>query len=126
EGEDRIDQFIVKMVATVTPPAMLTTNMIMVSTNITVEITNVPTTAEATSLNNSNPPVARSSEVSRTSGKTTQTVLPSFAQDEQAIKARKAVARNINDFIQNTRSGALGVTGSVALIFVAISMLSRI
>src|ERR1044071_922633 len=36
------------------------------------------------------------------------------------------MARRINGFIQNTRSGALGVTGSVLLIFVAISMLSRI
>jgi membrane protein len=36
------------------------------------------------------------------------------------------MARYIHQFIQNTRSGALGVTGTVLLIFVAISMLSRI
>src|SRR5205823_1254781 len=49
-----------------------------------------------------------------------------LAQAEQAVKVRKDIARNINQFIQNTHSGALGVTGSVLLIFVAISMLSRI
>ncbi len=42
------------------------------------------------------------------------------------LKTRKAIAEYIHDFIQNTRSGALGVTGSVLLILVAISMLSRI
>jgi membrane protein len=45
---------------------------------------------------------------------------------EQVAKTQKTLARNINEFIQNTRSGALGVTGSVLLIFAAISMLSRI
>jgi len=49
-----------------------------------------------------------------------------LAPDEQTVAARKAVARKIKEFIQNTRSGALGVTGSVLLIFAAISMLSRI
>src|ERR1035438_524885 len=33
---------------------------------------------------------------------------------------------SIHKFIQNTRSGALGVMGSILLIFAAISMLSRI
>jgi membrane protein len=42
------------------------------------------------------------------------------------VAARKSIARKINQFIQNTRSGALGVTGSVLLIFAGISMLSRI
>jgi membrane protein len=36
------------------------------------------------------------------------------------------MARYIHQFIQNTRSGALGLTGSALLVFVAISMLSRI
>jgi len=46
--------------------------------------------------------------------------------DQEASDARKRVAQKINEFIQNTRSGTLGVTGSVVLIFVAISLLSRI
>jgi len=42
------------------------------------------------------------------------------------LKARKEIARSINQFIQNTRSGTLGVTGGALLILAAISMLSRI
>src|SRR5947209_700258 len=33
EGEDQIDHFIIKLVANVTPPAMLTTNAVSVTTN---------------------------------------------------------------------------------------------
>jgi membrane protein len=47
-------------------------------------------------------------------------------QPQQIARTQKTLARSINEFIQNTRSGALGVTGSVLLIFAAISMLSRI
>jgi membrane protein len=39
---------------------------------------------------------------------------------------QKDVARQIKKFIQNTRSGTLGVVGTVVLIFLAISMLIRI
>jgi membrane protein len=53
-------------------------------------------------------------------------LLTSTAQDAKAIRARKEIARRIHGFIQNTRSGALGVTGSVVLIFAAISLLSRV
>src|SRR5437867_9058710 len=42
EGEERIDHFIVKMVASVTPPGMLSTNVTVVTTNLIVELTNVP------------------------------------------------------------------------------------
>src|SRR5438445_74 len=31
--------------------------------------------------------------------------LPAFAQEEDAVRARKEIARRINEFIQNTRSG---------------------
>src|SRR2546423_2307019 len=43
EGEERIDQFIVRLVATVTPPSMLGTNVIAAGTN-TVTVTTKFTT----------------------------------------------------------------------------------
>jgi membrane protein len=46
--------------------------------------------------------------------------------DAKYLKTRKEIARNLNEFIGNVRSGTLGVTGMVALVFVAITMLSRI
>jgi membrane protein len=103
EGEDQIDHFIIRLVASVTPPAMAATNGAASTESIEV----LPVDSGKTNLN-------------------AAAALPSFAQDEQAVKARKSIARNIHQFIQNTRSGALGVTGSVLLIFAAISLLSRI
>ena len=96
EGEARIDQFIEKVVATVTPAA----NVAMGDDN---------------SLDPDEPD-DKASTVSKST----------LAADERVVAARKSIARKINQFIQNTRSGALGVTGSVLLIFAGISMLSRI
>jgi membrane protein len=42
------------------------------------------------------------------------------------LRARHEVAREIHQFIQKTRSGTLGLTGSILLIFAAIGLLSRI
>jgi membrane protein len=46
--------------------------------------------------------------------------------DARMETAQKAVARDIHEFIQNTRSGALGVIGMLLLIYVAIQMLASI
>jgi membrane protein len=119
EGEDRIDQFIVQMVSSVTPPDMLSTNLTLTVTNVTVEVTNLPA---GTDLSASTSAVQIAQSISGSN----HAVLPKFARDEEAVRARKAIAHSINQFIQNTRSGTLGLTGSVLLIFVAISMLIRI
>lgn len=47
-------------------------------------------------------------------------------KDDRSVRARREVARRIYEFVGNIRSGALGVTGMVVLLSVAISMLSRI
>ena len=120
EGEERIDEFIVKMVSSLTPPAMLTTNIVATTTNVVVEATNLGPATVSTDRGSSGP------ITSMATGSTSTNVVPAFAQDEQMIKARKEIAKTIHQFIQNTRSGALGITGSIVLIFAAISMLSRI
>jgi membrane protein len=119
EGEDRIDQFIQKLVSSVTPPANLSTN----------SPGSIPEGAVATNPNIADTRLAPPGDsVSSTPGPAATSVhsneLSAFAQNEAA--ARKSIAHDIHRFIQNTRSGTLGVTGTVALIFVAISMLSRI
>jgi membrane protein len=120
EGEDRIDQFIVKFVDSMTPPATFGTNEVAKAASLVAD--------QEGSANDTNSAAAGGvrliPEVANTQG--TNAALPPLAQDERVTAARKAVAREIHDFIQNTRSGALGVTGSVLLIFAAISMLSRI
>ena len=140
EGEERIDQFIAKLVASVTPPAAAASDSSRASADLPPESSMEGAT---------NPPVASTNLVVSTNlsretagqfaaegptnslgqvdrGADLRTPGPKAAPDEQASVTRKAVAHRINQFIQNTQSGALGVTGSVLLIFAAISLLSRI
>ncbi|MGO8931653.1 MAG: YhjD/YihY/BrkB family envelope integrity protein [Limisphaerales bacterium] len=127
EGEDQIDQFIVKLVASVTPPAAISTNSPDAAASLTADTTNPPV-SPALSGAATNPPTESPNTLAVSEGgwQTNKSRGPASTEAEQAIEARHAVARNIYAFIQNTRSGALGVTGSILLIFVAISMLSRI
>jgi membrane protein len=147
EGEERIDQFIVKLVSTLTPPATFNSETNDVQSENLDEGTNSVASTNSASIASSNG-VASSNSVASSnrvasSNSTFSAVapfhgrentntgalskeLPAFARDAEAVHARKDIARRINEFIQNTRSGALGLTGSVLLIFVAISMLSRI
>ena len=119
EGEERIDQFIVKLVDSMTPPATFGTNDVGKAGS---QIAGAQPGAVETNS-------TFSQEVGQDPEGTNEVIVGAasgLAQDERVTAARKAIARQIHDFIQNTRSGALGVTGSVLLIFAAISMLSRI
>jgi len=51
---------------------------------------------------------------------------PAAAGEDRVATAQREAARKIHEFIQNTRSGTLGVTGMVLLVFVALRMLSQI
>ena len=44
----------------------------------------------------------------------------------EAVRARDEAAKKINEFVQRAQSGAVGTTGAIALLLVAISMLARI
>jgi membrane protein len=121
EGEDQIDHFIAKFVASVTPPADLPTNNPPVLTNA-VDLARDRTNAVEAAI----AAVTTNASLALSGTNTATHPGASFAEAEQTVKARRAIARNIHEFIKNTRSGTLGVTGSILLIFVAISMLSRI
>jgi len=115
EGEDRIDKLIVQFVSSVMPPDVQSTNpaapMVLVeSTNTLSSVTNDASALTPATVEHG----------------TNQVVMPAFVHAKETVRARREIARNINIFIQNTRSGALGVTGSILLIFAAISMLSRV
>jgi membrane protein len=94
-----------KLVASVTPPATLGTNLVTVNSNlVTPAATNraaMETNAVAGVVNAPGTGVVNSD-------------------------AQKEMASQIWRFVQNTRSGTLGATGMVLLIFVAIGLLSRI
>lgn len=119
EGEEHIDKVIVSLVAAVMPPAEMSTN--------SPAIPPAPRQGEEqNAAPTEEPPASPDNAAAAGQTNVTERVVPAFVQDPQVMKVRKDVARNIHSFIQNTRSGALGVTGTVLLIFVAISMLSRI
>lgn len=128
EGEEQISEFITRLVASVTPPDMLSTNITAANTNTLVTVTNITVPPDSATAAPPELPSGDTNVVSvmRTTSSTNQSVVPAFMQTQEVIQARKTAARYINEFIQNTRSGALGITGSVVLIVAAISMLSRI
>jgi membrane protein len=122
EGEDQIDQFIMKLVESVTTVAAVNTNSAGATLPATADTTNPPAgaaVAGASAETTNSPAVAGG-------GETAPPRPRSVAQVEEVVQTRKAISRYIHEFIQNTRSGALGVTGSILLVFAAISMLSRI
>lgn len=121
EGEKRIDEFIVKFVDSMTPAATFGSNEVATAeSHPAVERTGGGQASSAPAGGLQASPQISALQSTNAAG------LTSLAQDQRVIAARKSVAREIHNFIQNTRSGALGVTGSVLLIFAAISMLSRI
>ncbi len=119
EGNEEISKFIDKLVDTVTPPVVVSTNS---SSGPTMQAAGGAREKDGTNINGAAAPTNTTSELaSETNGPPA-----SGPADPRYITARKQVANAIHNFIQNSSSGALGVTGSVVLVFVAISMLSRI
>jgi membrane protein len=100
EGEQDIYKAIDKFISQVMPPATVSAAEVSYHADLAA-----PTNSEVSATN-----------AAVTSG--------------EAVKARVAVqsvvADHIHQFIHNTRSGALGITGVALLIFVAISMLDSI
>jgi membrane protein len=102
QGEERIEQFVQEFVNSVMPPATI-------ETNAPDENLNFPNAANSTG------------EAAATFAETN-----SIAHDERVVTAQKRAAAGIHDFIQNTRSGTLGVIGMLTLVFVAIRMLANV
>src|SRR5258708_2190732 len=126
EGEDEIDQFIVRLVSSVTPAATVTTTNEVAQIGKGLTQTNAP--GVTTNVSQTQPESLTHNDVQDGAQKDKEGEVAStgLAEDREVVRARRQIARSIHEFIQNTRSGALGVTGSVVLIFAAISMLSRI
>jgi membrane protein len=118
EGEQRIDEFIERFVASMTPPGVLTsgTNKVPVGTLVDTNAVALKTAVEESVPPGTSAVITQNGAVA--------TNAPS--EDSSAVRARKEVSRKINEFIQNTRSGTLGVTGGILLVFAAIGVLTRI
>ncbi|HYG24653.1 MAG TPA: YihY/virulence factor BrkB family protein [Verrucomicrobiae bacterium] len=148
QGEDSIERFIERMVASLIPPANTGTNFVFEPEfddlvtplperpqsagdpatglpNLTVVVSNAApqgtnvAVITATNLN--------SADITNQMVMAAAAAIRSDVQDNSRISSvQKTAARQINDFIQRTRSGTLGITGTILLIVVAIRMLSQI
>jgi membrane protein len=113
QGEEQFQHAIEKLTGALIPPATLDTN-VTASDNQTVSI--VSDNSDAMTENYAAHDTATNPVAAGTPAKTS--VVP--------ISAQKEIARQIWVFVQKTQSGALGATGVVLLVFVAISLLGRI
>ena len=116
DGEKKIYSIIEKVVETITPPAVL-------STNANAEIVGVVATARTAA------PAAAGTNTDRAAaGATNFTSIAATTEDaaDRGVDFRRQVARTINELIQHSSSGTLGLTGMLLLIVAAVSMLSRI
>ena len=112
QGEAQFQHAIEKLTSALIPPATIGTNVaasdnhavMIVTTNLAAAVDGADTNSLSTNL------VAASSA--------NAIIVP--------VSAQKEMARQIWVFVQKTQSGALGATGVVLLVFVAISLLGRI
>ena len=112
-----VEQFqtvVEKFVAAITPPATMGTNAVAANTNIVIVVT---TNAPA-------PEISGTNEIATSATNAAVSAPP--AAGVVNVSAQKEIARQIWSFVQNTRSGTLGTTGGILLLFVAISLLARI
>ncbi len=131
QGEEGINKYITKLVDSVVPPADLNTNLTADSVRAARQgpagLASEPAAALDTSPASADAGAAGEGTNAVAGGASTNAAaIASLARDERVIAARDAVARQINQFIQNTRSGALGAGGVVLLLFLAISLMSKI
>ncbi len=118
KGQDqaKLDQFVEKIVSSVAPPANVPTNSIAAGNNAVVLATN--SVAEY-KFNGSG-------AVTNPSAAETASNSPPAVEPIVTVNTQKEVAHWIHDLVQKTRSGALGVTGMIVLVFTAISLLRGI
>ena len=140
ESEERIDQFIDKLVISLVPPANQSNGPVVVTPRrrgVDAEPQGKPAPADLQPSSTNSVLDTGATDVVSTNGTAVTTdstnapyaaqiALASLAQKVEVKDVRKSAAREIRTFIQNTRSGALGATGSIALVVLAILMLARI
>ena len=117
EGEQKIYEAIDKLVANVMPPARLDTNGPADSLNLS------PAMSVALAQTHSESAGTPTNSAAGPANQIPQSGTPAADNSTRIMTAQKEAAAYIHDFVQNTRSGALGVTGMVLLVFIAIRML---
>jgi membrane protein len=113
QGEEQFQRAIEKLTDALIPPATIGTN----GTAFDNHAVTIVTTNPAVATDNSD-----------TNNISTNVIAYASSSNASAVpvSVQKELARQIWDFVQKTQSGALGATGVVLLVFVAVSLLGRI
>jgi membrane protein len=122
EGEEKIYQVIDKLVADIMPPPA-TLNTTNVSLDIGPDFSVALKPANSGSAGTFTNAVTGTSAVAATA---TNSPVAAVDDNTRVIDAQKQVAKEIHQFIQNTRSKTLGLIGMLLLVYVAITMLANI
>jgi len=122
EGEEKIYEVIDKVVSSVMPPPA-TLNATNVSLEIGPDFSVALKPTNSVSAGTFTNTFTGTNEVAATA---TNSIAAVAAENPRVIDAQKQVARDIHQFIQNTRSKTLGLIGMLLLLYVAISMLANI
>jgi len=129
EGEEQIYHFVDNFVSSVIPPA--DTNAPAAAPTLAINPaagsgeTTLTKPLSAASTNAPNVATETNRNLTITAAPSGTNAPSAFSSKERATTQKEA-ARFIHEFIQNTRSGALGITGMVLLIVVAIRMLASV
>jgi membrane protein len=121
EGEEKIYGVIDRFVSSVMPPAQLDTNGPAVSLNLGPGMS-----VALTRTNSETAGMVTNSAVIATNEIPQSGTPAAPGNDTRITTVQKEAAKYIQDFVQTTRSGALGVTGMVLLVFIAIRMLASV
>ncbi len=127
EGEAEIYRFIDKMVSTMMPTTRGGTNPALATVAVSLEqiATASTNTGSLTELQPTNVAALAAAGSTNAAGPDdADSTMP--VHNDRMTAAQKEAARQIHEFIRNARSGTLGVTGMIGIIFVAILMLGRI
>jgi membrane protein len=119
QGENEIYAGIDKLISYIMPPATAKTDSHGALLSLSpISITLTPTNSiVAEAPTNSIPDTNTIAGATENPGGETPIV---------SVSAQREAAKSIHEFVQNTQSGTLGVVGMLLLVFVAISMFSRI
>lgn len=131
ESEERIGQFIDRLVMAVVPAVPHADNPGNGTTNLVSEAEALPSvppeTNPAPSAATANDPASTNLVAAATNAPTAgQIALAKIAKKPEVREVRTEAARSIRAFIQNTWSGTMGTVGTVLLLYIAFTMLARI
>jgi membrane protein len=123
---EKLNEFVEQAVSSLAPPAEIPTN-----TNTVAQTVSAGEGTNAVVLTNSVAELSTATnDVALAGANATNAVARSKSAAEPAhgmtLNTRKEVAQKIHELVQKTSSGALGITGTIVLIFTAISLLRGI